>query len=126
MAILLDTSIAIHLRDGDASVRTRFAQLDQIPVLSIVTVVELEAGVISRDASSRRANLDLMLREIDVRPFGNAQAAAYGGIVAAVGYSRRKVLDRMIAAQALTDDIPLLTLNGADFRDIPGLRLIEW
>jgi tRNA(fMet)-specific endonuclease VapC len=42
------------------------------------------------------------------------------------GYSRRKVLDRMIAAQALVDEATLVTRNGDDFRDIPGLTLLEW
>jgi predicted nucleic acid-binding protein len=126
LAILLDTSVAIHLRDGDVRVRSRFAELDQTPVLSIVTIVELEAGAIGVDAARRRAGLELMVREIDVRAFGRAHAEAYGRIIAEVGFSRRKVLDRMIATQALIENIPLITLNPADFRDVPGLRLIEW
>jgi predicted nucleic acid-binding protein len=32
----------------------------------------------------------------------------------------------MIAATALVHGPPLVTLNGRDFRDVPGLELIEW
>jgi predicted nucleic acid-binding protein len=42
------------------------------------------------------------------------------------GYSRRKLLDRMIAAQALDHRATLVTLNAGDFRDVPGLELLSW
>ena len=47
-------------------------------------------------------------------------------IVEAIGFSRTKVLDRLIAATALANALPLATRNAKDFRDIPGLRLEEW
>jgi predicted nucleic acid-binding protein len=124
LPLLLDTSVAISIRDGDPDIRRRIAATQERLILSIVTVVELEGGIDKDDA--RRAGLDLLTRALEVRAFGASEARAYGSIVAACGYSRRKVLDRMIAAQALVLDIPLLTLNGADVREVPGLRLIEW
>ena len=39
---------------------------------------------------------------------------------------RRKLLDRMIAAQALVHRATLVTRNAADFRDVPGLSILEW
>lgn len=126
MPLLLDTSIAIPLRDGDPGVRARVAATEDRLLLSIVTVVELEGGTADKDAQARRAGLDFLTRMFEVRGFGMPEARAYGGIVAACGYSRRKVLDRMIAAQALVMGVALVTLNGDDFRDIPDLKLIEW
>ena len=32
----------------------------------------------------------------------------------------------MTAASALAHGLPLVTLNGRDFRDVPGLELVEW
>ena len=58
--------------------------------------------------------------------FDDAAADAYRGIVEAVGYSRRKLLDRMIAAQALVHRATLATQNAADFSDVPGLDLLAW
>lgn len=43
--------------------------------------------------------------------FDDLAAATYGSIVAAVGYSRRRLLDRMIPD---------------DFSDVPGLTLCAW
>jgi tRNA(fMet)-specific endonuclease VapC len=47
-------------------------------------------------------------------------------IVANAGYSRRKLLDRMIAAQALVHRATLITFNVDDFSDVPGLKLRAW
>ena len=97
-------------------------------MLSVVTRVELEGGVY-RDlgaAASRRARLDAILHTLPVLDFDAAAADAYRAIVEAAGYSRRKLLDRMIAAQALVHRASLITCNPADFRDVPGLNLLSW
>ena len=128
MPHVIDTNVAIHLRDGDRFVRAQLDLLADDVLLSIISWVELEGGVYSDVARSanRRARLDEMLSAVPVVPFDADAAAAYGAIVSVVGYSRRKVLDRLIAAQAIVLQAPLITLNGGDFRDIPGLRLVEW
>lgn len=128
MTHLLDTNIAIHLRDGDPLVTGKIAALEGAVLLSIITQVELEGGV-HRDPSEagvRRARLDVMLDALPVLAFDAEAASAYRGIVEAAGYSRRKILDRMIAAQALVHRATLVTRNAADFRDVPGLPLLEW
>ena len=128
MAWLLDTDVAIHLRDGDLAVNDRIAALDGAVLMSVVTRVELEGGVYREPthAAARRARLDVVLAAIPVLAFDDLAADAYGSIVAHAGYSRRKLLDRMIAAQALVHRATLVTLNGSDFSDVPGLRLLAW
>jgi predicted nucleic acid-binding protein len=128
VAYLLDTNVAIHLRDGDPAVTARVAALDDAVLLSVVTRVELEGGVHREPAHAavRRARLDAMLAAIPTLAFDNAAADAYGAIVAHAGYSRRKLLDRMIAAQALVHRATLVTLNAGDFADVAGLQVIAW
>lgn len=102
--------------------------MGDVVVMSIITRVELEGGVY-RDptqAPLRRARLDVMLSAIPALDFDASAAEAYGRIVAAAGYSRRKLLDRMIAAQAIVHRAALVTLNAADFADVPGLRVVAW
>ena len=128
MAYVLDTSIAIHLRDGDLAIIERVMTLEDAIFLSIVSRVELEGGVYREPsrASVRRARLDAMLRTLPVLDFDEEAADAYRAIVEAAGYSRRKVVDRMIAAQALAHRAILVTFNAADFKDVPGLSLLAW
>ncbi|MFZ5781117.1 MAG: PIN domain-containing protein [Pseudomonadota bacterium] len=128
MAFILDTDVAIHLRDGDRTVTDEVAALDDAVLISVVTRVELEGGVYRDPAYSemRRARLDVMLSALPTVAFDDAAAAAYGAIVARAGYSRRKLLDRMIAAQALVHRASLVTMNGNDYADVPGLLLVRW
>jgi tRNA(fMet)-specific endonuclease VapC len=128
MAFLLDTNVAIHLRDGDAAVAEKVSLLQGAVLMSIITRVELEGGVHREPAHARvrRARLDVLLNAIPTLAFDDLAAATCGSIVAAAGYSRRKLLDRMIAAQALVHRAELITLNPDDFADVPGLVLRAW
>ena len=128
MAYVLDTNVAIHLRDDDDVVTTRVAALDGAVLLSVVTRVELEGGVYRDPAYSavRRARLDTLLSAIPTLAFDGAAADVYSAIVAHAGYSRRKVLDRMTAAQALVHRATLVTMNADDFADVAGLQLLAW
>jgi tRNA(fMet)-specific endonuclease VapC len=128
MAFLLDTDVAIHLRDGDPAITEKVGALDDAVLMSIVTRVELEGGVYREPAHAqvRRARLDAILAAIPTVAFDDAAADAYGDIVARAGYSRRKLLDRMIAAQALVHRSTLVTINAGDYADVPGLALLAW
>jgi tRNA(fMet)-specific endonuclease VapC len=122
---LLDTSVLIPFRDGDESIAEFVDSLGEMIFMSVVSQVELEGGVY-RDVSTadfRKTGLVQLLRAIQVLPFSRHEAQAYGQIVANAGYSRRKILDRMIAAQALVADATLVTLNPQDFDDIPALKV---
>lgn len=128
MAFVIDTNVAIHLRDGDANIAAKIAALDDAVVMSIITRVELEGGVYRdlADARSRRDRLDTVLSAIPTLAFDDMAAREYGAIVARNGYSRRKLLDRMIAAQALVHRATLVTMNADDFADIVGLQIQAW
>lgn len=128
LSVLIDTNVAIHWRDGQREVISRLAGLPATPLISAVTLVELQAGL-AEDRSSggvRRSRLERLLRSVEVLPFTEAEALAYGVILQAGRHDRRRVLDRMIAAQAIVAGLRLVTMNGRDFRDVPGLTLEEW
>lgn len=128
MAYLIDTSIAIHLRDGDAEIVDRFEQLEQRPFLSVVSRVELEGGVYAKPAftEQRRLSLDVLFAILPILDFDFEMGEVYGRIIAEKGFSRRKILDRMIAATALVEGLTVITFNARDFKDVPGLDIIEW
>ena len=128
MPYLLDTSVAIHLRDQDPAIIQKIEGFDEPVLLSIISRIELEGGVHRDPANSgvRRSRLDFMLTYLPVLAFDDAAADAYREIIEAAGYSRRKLLDRMIAAQALVHRATLVTMNAGDFRDVPGVDLLAW
>jgi len=125
---LLDTNIVIHMRDGNAEVIRAVSELSGQVALSILSRVELEGGVYSRPALAaiRRQRLDAILDLLPVLSFEAAAADAYRRIVEAKGFSRRKITDRMIGAHAVSLGAALVTMNAADFADIPGLKLLAW
>ncbi|MCW5696764.1 MAG: PIN domain-containing protein [Bauldia sp.] len=128
MTVMLDTNIVIRLTQNDAAVTRALGAIAEPIAISAVTRVELEGGVYAHpeDTLLRRALVDTVLASIETIAFDDDDAVAYGAIVAVAGYSRRKLLDRMIAAQALIRSVALATANPSDFSDIPGLSLLAW
>ena len=128
MAWLLDTCIAIDLRDSRGDIVSRITALPIRPLLSAITKVELEGGVYADPAHTdrRRRALDAVLANLDIIDFDSGMADAYGLIVARHGFNRRKVIDRMIAATAMVQGLTLITSNETDFAEIDGLDLLIW
>ena len=124
----MDTNVAIHLRDRDEEIVLKVLSLPSVPWLSIFSLIELEGGIYKYAplAKVRRERLDAILAETEVVGMDRTIVGAYGHIVRALGYSRSKVLDRLIAATAIVQDLTLITINGDDFRGIPGLKLEIW
>jgi tRNA(fMet)-specific endonuclease VapC len=128
LGYLIDTNIAIHLRDGDESVNRRFEQHRGDVALSALSLAELQRGLYKRpgQAGVRSPRLESILRAIPVIPFDAAAAAAYGLIIAQCGWVKGRDFDRMIAAHAISTRSILVTNNAADFRDVPNLSLENW
>ena len=116
------------MREGELRIIRKSATLDQAALVSILSVVELEGGIpVAREgAALRRAKLDEIYAAVEILPFDWSHAQRYRRIIEARGFSRQRIIDRMIAAQALAAGAALATLNPRDFRDIPGVALEDW
>ncbi|MGI9155803.1 MAG: type II toxin-antitoxin system VapC family toxin [Marmoricola sp.] len=123
---LLDTSVVIDLQLLDA------ASLPQEVTISVVTLAELSAGpAAARDAEEKGRRQDRLQRTeaaFDPVPFDVEAARAYGRVYAAVlahgRQPRRRLADLQLAATALSQGLPLVTRNEADFRGLEGLITI--
>ena len=130
--IFIDTDVAIALRDADRATLRLIDELPELPVISMITRIELENGVNAEPGLERlrRRLLDRFLETIAIEMFTHADILAYGAIVSATAHPElvegRTTLDRLIAAQAIARDATLITRNGRDFRRIEGLKLVEW
>jgi predicted nucleic acid-binding protein len=119
MRALLDTSVLI----ADA------APKDVEAAISVVSITELHFGtLLARDDDERARRTDRLAvveATFDPLPVTVEVARAWGRLAAAVaqrgGRPRRRQLDLAIAATATVADVPLLTLNLADFRIIDDL-----
>ena len=128
MSFLLDTDVAIHIRDGDVTIVGRVAALGSFASFSLATLIELQAGLAADGPlrERRQKGLARMTQRFSVLPLDQSIAQRYGSIVEANGFSRTRIFDRLIAATAIVYDLTLITINGPDFRGIPGLKLEAW
>lgn len=120
--------MAIYLREGLPEIMRRVDALPRKPFLSVITRVELEGGVYAHreERERRRVAVDALLTMLPILDFDSEMSECYGHILAQSGFSRRKIIDRMIAATALVGSMTLITTNGDDFMDIDGLQLETW
>jgi tRNA(fMet)-specific endonuclease VapC len=124
---LLDTNTVIllpRLRDPEA--------LPEQPTISTVTLAELTVGplVARSDAERAARQAHLQQAEADFEPiaFDATAARAFGRVAASLRRAGRKTsaraFDALIAAVALAHDLPLHTVNPADFAAIDGLDVV--
>ena len=127
---LLDTSVFIARESGRA-----VANLPQRVALSVITIGELQLGVLNADDSltrSRRADTLALARAADPIPVSEAVMVSWARLVAdcrAAGVHRAvKLTDALIAATAIEHGLPVVTQD-ADFDQIaracPALSVVK-
>jgi predicted nucleic acid-binding protein len=123
--IVIDTSVVIDSftgsRDSLVALRDVVARGEQIALTAVVHYEWLRGP---------RVRDELLLQEEllpteSVIPFDAADAARAADLYKRVRSPRGREIDLAIAAMALNRDADVWTLNPADFRDIPDLRLIR-
>ena len=126
MSYLLDATVLFAAACGEQATLSRLAQLEGAEVAtSAIVWSELMAAAPEKDRRLAE-NLRLIGETIDILPFDRAGAEAYGAVMHDVEPKRRRVLDRMVAAQARALGRTLVTFSGADFEDIRGLTVEDW
>jgi predicted nucleic acid-binding protein len=118
---LVDTSVFIARESGRA-----IAKLPQRVALSVITIGELQLGVLNAGDAltrSRRADTLALARAADPIPVSEAVMVSWARLVAdcrAAGVHRAvKLTDALIAATAIEHGLPVVTQD-ADFDKIAG------
>nr|WP_242606601.1 type II toxin-antitoxin system VapC family toxin [Protofrankia symbiont of Coriaria ruscifolia] len=124
---VLDTSTVIMLSRIEDP-----ASLPAEPLITAVTLAELSVGPLVATTDGERAALQTHVQQaeadFDPLPFDAPAARAFGRVAASLRRAGRKpsarAYDAMIAATALSNDLPVYTCNPADFAGIDGLTVI--
>lgn len=131
MLYMLDTNICIYLikrRSEELLNRMRVFRTGEIGI-SVVTVAELQYGVSKSENKERnQAALEAFLLPLDITDFSVNVTVTYGHIRAELERNGQPIgpLDTMIAAHALSLDVPLVTNNTREFERVKGLRVEDW
>lgn len=124
--VLIDTSVLIDFLRQKRKQETIFAALVMSekyqPLIAMVTVAELYGGQSVWKSVRTRKELESMLSGIEAMPLTPSIAKRAGNLRATQGIP---ILDALIGATAIEHDIPVLTLDIADFKKIKGLKLFS-
>jgi tRNA(fMet)-specific endonuclease VapC len=123
----LDTSTVMMLsRISDPAV------LPAEPLITAVTLAELTVGPLvaatDEERAARQAHVQQAEADFDPLPFDAAAARAFGRVAASLRSAGRKpaarASDAMIAATALSRQLPVYTCNPDDFATVDDLTVI--
>ena len=131
MGWLIDTNIWIAVERGTLAAADVHAITRQEPVyLSPVNIAEIRFGL-ELLSGLQKQRTTAMLRRLRRKPqlrITIQTAETFGMLAAKIKKAGRdphvRVNDLWLAAQAIQRDLRVLTSNGRDFADIPGLKTV--
>lgn len=102
-------------------------------MITAVTLAELSVGPLvasnERERAERQAHLQQAEADFDPLPFDAEAARAFGRVAASLRRMGRKTsaraYDAMIAATAISNNLPLFTCNPSDFIGIDDLNVFS-
>ena len=129
MGLVLDTSVLISAEKGevDFSLWQDYGEA----YISSITLTELLVGVHRANTEERKvkrsAFVEHVISKIANLAFGEEEARIYAQLLRSMFEQgiTLGVHDMLIGATAISRGYPILTMNIADFKRIPGLEVIE-
>ena len=131
MKYLLDTDTCIYIinkKPPSAVNHIRSKQPDEVSV-STFTIAELEYGVYrSKHADQNRIALLEFLVPFAILDFDHSAATVYGSLRATLERKGTTIgaMDLLLAAQAMSQQLILVTNNEREFRRVAGLQIENW
>ena len=128
---LLDSNVLVAALKGEPpSLLSRLAGLstDRLCLSSIVLGELLTGAEKSREAARNKADVARLIHGMEILTFGTDDAAAYARIRAALQKKGTPIgpLDNLIAAQAVTRGLVVVTANLGEFSRVPDLSSENW
>ena len=130
MNYLLDTNICIYIiNEQPAQVLQRLIQAGRESLaISTITVAELAFGVAKSTRADSRVRLENFLSKFPILDWGQDAAWVYGNVRKTLEAKGQRIGERdlLLACQALSLDITMVTNNTREFERIEGLKLENW
>ena len=124
MRYLVDTNILCQ-QDTDPKIRNWIVQHYLSIGVSSITIAEIAQGIEALQQGRRRRELQKALEEIIqdylIYPFGTSEAREWARYVKSATRPL-PVLDSLIAATALANNLEVVTENTNDFPDVPTVN----
>ena len=130
MKFLLDTDTCIYaLKQNLAVLNNLLARAPEDIAVSVVTEAELRTGAAKSISAAKTLRLvENFLRPIAILEFTSSDAASYAQIRARLERAGMPIgpLDTLIAAQAVTHKLVLVSNNQREFGRVAGLHIQNW
>ena len=127
---LLDTNILIYtIKNRPMSVRRAFKKHSGQMAISAVSLGELVYGAEKSTQTERNLNdIDGLVSRLKVLPFDQEAAIQFGQVRAELARAGKPIgpYDQMIAGQARSQGLILVSNNMREFKRVPGLRVENW
>jgi tRNA(fMet)-specific endonuclease VapC len=132
MGLILDSSVLIAAEKRQFDLRRLFeARADEPFFIAAITAAELWHGVERAQPPTRKKSrsryVEAVISEIETIDFDLSVARRHARLWAALEKAGKLIgpHDLLIAATALHYDYAVTTLNLAEFRQVPGLKVID-
>lgn len=131
MRYLLDTNVCVDYLTGryPAVIRRLQSASPEEPAVSVIAVAELRYGASkSSKAEANHRSLDNLLEDLPALPFDLDATSSYGRLRTQLERAGTPIgpNDMLIAAQALSRDLILVTGNVAEFARVEELVVENW
>lgn len=126
----LDSNCLIYFFKGKGRVVEKFLEIPPQEIsIPAVALYELGTGIEkSRFPEKSRVELDQVVSQITVLPFGLSEAKASARVRASLEKQGRPIgpIDILIAGTALSHGATLVTHNTREFERVEGLSVVDW
>ncbi len=128
---LLDTNICIYAINGrHPKLTEKLLSIHPSKIfISSITIGEMEYGAAKSHWGERtRQIMHAFLANYDTLPFTDQDATLFGAFRAQLESAGISIgiLDVMIAAQSVSNNLTVITHNTREFIRIPGIKLDDW
>jgi tRNA(fMet)-specific endonuclease VapC len=126
---MLDADSVSYALRGQGQVAKRLLEHQPSDLcISAITLAELKFGAEAKRSQKIRRAISAFMKDVAVLPFDEASAERFGTIAATLAARGEPigVVDTLVAAQALSLGVTVVTNNLRHFSRVPGLAVENW